>query len=336
MDCRWEARAMRAVFAVPSAVVDEHLRMAGAAQLKVLLWWSRQGGGVFDAAQCSAAVGLSPVDCLDAMQYWQGVGLVSAEGASAEVPPVAAPSEVAAPVAAAPVAAVAAETVARRPFAVKPDFGSVMQAQQQDGDFAALLTVAESRLGRCLSHSDMQTLLYLRDTAGMPTAVILMAIEYAVAHGHANMRYIEKTVLGWYDDGITSVQAAEAHLCAIGRREAAALAVQQLLGVERLTAAECTMADTWLSEWQLPQEVLLMADEVCQKRKGKTVVRYIHAVLESWYRDGVRCAEDALALLGKKTAQPETGASSLQLDEYEAMVARFRPQYAPSPDGSDA
>lgn len=328
MDCRWEAAAMREIFALPSAVVDAHLRMAGAAQLKVLLWWARHGGGDFDAAQCSAAVGLSAVDCLDAMQYWQGAGLVSAEGNTpAAAPPVAAP----------PVAASEAEQLpVRRPYTVKPDFGTVMQAQQEDGDFAALLTVAESRLGRPLSHNDMQTLLYLRDTAGMPTAVILMAVEYAVAHDHANMRYIEKTVLGWCDDGITTVRAAEVHLCAVARRENAALTVQQLFDLSgKLTVAESGMADTWLNEWRLPQEVLLMAEEICRKHKGKTIVRYIHAILDGWQRDGVRTAEDVLTLLGKKTTQPNAGASSLQLDEYEEMVARFRPQYIPPSDGSE-
>lgn len=333
MECRWEASAMREIFAVPSAVVDAHLRMAGAAQLKVLLWWARQGGGAFDPQQCSAAVGVSAVDCLDAMQYWQGVGLVSADGA-----PVASvtPAPSAPPVSALPAVPVEATGV-RRPFAVKPDFGSVMQAQQDDGDFAALLTVAESRLGRCLSHNDMQTLLYLRDTAGMPTAVILMAIEYAVAGDHRNMRYIEKTVLGWCDDDITTVQAAEAHLCAIRRREAAALEVQQLLDLGKLTLAECRMADTWLNEWQIPGEVLLMADEICHKRKGKSDVRYINGILESWRRDGAVTVEAVLALLGKKSAQPNAGASSLQMDEYEEMVARFRPQYVPSStDGSES
>ena len=328
MDCRWESAAMREIFALPSAVVDAHLRLAGAAQLKVLLWWARHGGGNFDAAQCSAAVGLSPVDCLDAMQYWQSVGMVSAEeNTSASASPVCAPVTPAVPADPQPV---------RRPYAVKPDFGSVMQTQQTDGDFAALLTVAESRLGRLLSHSDMQTLLYLRDTAGMPTAVILMAVEYAVAHGHANMRYIEKTVLGWCDDGITTVQAAEEHLCAVARRESAALAVQQLFDMSgNLSAAESIMADTWLNDWQLPQDMLLMAAEICQKRKGKIAVRYIHAVLEGWRRDGAHTTDDVLALLGKKTEKKGNDTSSLQLGEYEEMVARFRPQYTPPSDGSE-
>ena len=332
MECRWEAAAIGQIFALPAAVVDAHLKLCGAAQLKVLLWWSRHGGGDFDAAQCSAAVGLSPVDCLDAMHYWQEAGLVAAEGAAA---PMAVPVSVSIPaVPAAPVPA--ALSAARRPCTVKPDFASVMQAQQEDGDFAALLTVSESRLGRCLSHSDMQTLLYLRDTAGMPTEVILMALEYAVQHGHANMRYIEKTVLGWCDDGITSVQAAEAHLCAMRRRESAAAAVEQLLGLPtRLGLADSRLADKWINEWHIPNEVLLMADEVARKRAVKQPMRYLDTVLEGWLRDGARTAEEVLGLLGKTAGKKAAGTSSLQLDEYEEMVVRFRPQYIPPSDGSE-
>ncbi len=37
------------VFAVPSAVVDEHIKLAGSAQLKVLLWVLRHAGEEFSA-----------------------------------------------------------------------------------------------------------------------------------------------------------------------------------------------------------------------------------------------------------------------------------------------
>ena len=70
MKYQWNGEQLGSVFALPAAVVDQHIRMAGSAQLKVLLWFCRHGGGCFDAADCSAAIGLSPADCADAMQYW--------------------------------------------------------------------------------------------------------------------------------------------------------------------------------------------------------------------------------------------------------------------------
>ena len=76
MEYRWNVEAMGEVFALPAAVVDKHIRLAGSAQLKVLLWLSRAGGGVFDPDSCGKAIGLSAADCTDALQYWMETGIL--------------------------------------------------------------------------------------------------------------------------------------------------------------------------------------------------------------------------------------------------------------------
>lgn len=95
MEYRWNPGVMTRVFALPAAVVDEHIRLAGAKQLKVLLWLSCHGEGRFDAEACAAAIGGSPADCGDALQYWVECGLLlPAEAApSRPAPPARAPAE---------------------------------------------------------------------------------------------------------------------------------------------------------------------------------------------------------------------------------------------------
>ena len=58
-----------AVFAVPAAVVDEHMKLAGAAQLKVLLYLLRHAGQPVTLEQLSFAVGQKPADTQDAVDY---------------------------------------------------------------------------------------------------------------------------------------------------------------------------------------------------------------------------------------------------------------------------
>ena len=76
MNYQWNPACLTRVFALPAEVVDRHIRLAGSAQLKVLLWLSCRGEGEFDPAACSAAIGLSPADCSDALQYWVACGLL--------------------------------------------------------------------------------------------------------------------------------------------------------------------------------------------------------------------------------------------------------------------
>ena len=322
---RWNPDSMTRVFALPAQVVDKHIRLAGAKQLKVLLWLACGGEGRFDADACAADIGGSAADCADALQYWAECGLLqSAEGDGKAVAEAAAeapdrPQAPAAPPKAAP---------APRPRAVKPQFQEVLKRQKESEEFAYLLDTASARLGRPISHGDMETLLYLYDTAGLPIEVILMVLAYAVAAGKLNMRYVEKVALDWADQGIDTIAAAEQHLLRLERRDQAGARVQALLQPERpLTAAQKETAEKWLHEWRMADGLIQLAAKLCQAKIGKLNLAYVDKILESWHQDGVDTLEKARALVeksrGGKAVQVEN--SSLNLDDYEKMVLDFVP-----------
>ena len=67
------------VFAVPSDVVDKYIKLAGAAQLKVLLWLLRNNDRrqQITANDIGAALNMNPIDVKDCMEFWISVGLFS-------------------------------------------------------------------------------------------------------------------------------------------------------------------------------------------------------------------------------------------------------------------
>ena len=78
------------MFAVPTELVDRHLKLAGAVQLKVLLWTLRHSGEPVDEQVLSQALGIARADAADAMLYWQECGLVAkaeGEGQGLQPPP---------------------------------------------------------------------------------------------------------------------------------------------------------------------------------------------------------------------------------------------------------
>ena len=321
---QWNSAVLGEVFAVPAAVVDDHMKLAGSAQLKVLLWMLRHGKGTFDPDRCAAAIGISPADCSDALQYWFAAGLVlpagmPAPGQAAAAPASAPPAEEAPP----------RPLPAARPRPVKPSMKEVVARQKESGEFAYLLETASARLGRAISQGDMETLLYLYDTAGLPVEVILMVIEYAVAEGKYHMRYIEKVALDWADRGITTIAAAEEYLCALERRRQAWDKVSRLLGLTQSpTVAQSDAAERWVCDWQVGEDLLRLAYEKCREATGRFNSGYIDRILERWRLDGVDTVEKALAekpaKKGKKSAGKET---SFDLDAYESMVSEFTPVY---------
>ena len=65
------------VFAVPSCVVDEHMKLAGGAQLKVLLYLLRHSNERVSLDTLAFAIGQKPSDTQDALDYWVNCGLMS-------------------------------------------------------------------------------------------------------------------------------------------------------------------------------------------------------------------------------------------------------------------
>lgn len=336
MDYRWNPEDMTEVLALPAAVADRHIRMAGSAQLKVLLWLARQGKGRFDAEACGAAIGLSAADCRDALQFWleTGVLLRAGEAGTAAGLPAPSPSEPAAqpqaptaPTSPPPAAAPAPQP---RPRAVKPPMKEVLDRQRNSPDFAYLLDSASARLGRPVANGDMETLLYLYETAGLPVEVILMIIAYAVAAGKGHMRYIEKVALDWADKGIDTIAAAEEHLCRLEHRRQAWEHVAGLLELDRApTVNQSDAAALWVCEWQMDDGLIRLAYDQCRERTGKFQCGYMHKILEHWHADGVDTVEKAQAGRAKKRGKSGRTAqeTSFDLQDYADMVRDYTPVY---------
>ena len=74
---------------------------------------------------------------------------------------------------------------------------------------AELLFIAERYLGRILTPTDMNSILYWYDGLGFSTDLIEYLVEYCVSKGHTSIRYIEKVALAWADNHITTVEQAK-------------------------------------------------------------------------------------------------------------------------------
>lgn len=311
----WNATLLRRVFVVPEDVADKHLRLAGAVQLKVLLWLSRHEGRYEDEA-CSQAVGASAADCRDALRYWVDAGVLLSD----EAPTVPTQSVSASQT-------TVQQTLPRvaRPQAVKPQMPEVIARRQNCSEFAYLLDEVSVRIGRPLSPGDMETLLYLFDTAGMPVEVLLLVVGYAVSAERASMRYIEKVALDWADKGLVTMAAAEEHLCYLEQTEQALAHITDVCGLEKLPsgAAVRDASVKWIYDWKIGDDVLRMAYDVCRQKTGKFQVRYMDRVLENWREQGADTPEKVEALSGGKSVETAEEKPS----EYEEMVTRYVPVY---------
>ena len=88
--------------------------------------------------------------------------------------------------------------------------GRVRQLQEDNEEVRQLLFLAEQYLGRTLSSTDANRILYFYDGLHFPMDLIEYLIEYCVSRGSTSLHYIEKVGLEWHKDGVSSVSEAKA------------------------------------------------------------------------------------------------------------------------------
>lgn len=332
MTYQWNSAHLGAVFALPAAVADETLRLAGAAQLKALLWFARQGQGDFDPAACAAAIGVPAADCADAMRFWTAVGILREGEADA-------PGEDTAAVSAAPSVSAPAPTLPALNPAPRPQFPDVVARQKVCPDFDYLLKSAEQRLGRPLTHGEMESFLYIYDTVGLPAEVILMILVNAIQKNRVRAKsglktYLVRVAEDWAARGIVTIAAAEQEFCREERREQVRERIQSLFSLGRTpTLLQVETAQKWIDEWGFSDELLLEAFARCREKTGGFQCAYMDRILEGWHADGIATVEAArqASLPRRRSAgKPLPSDDALPVpaaDDYEQAAAAYRPVY---------
>ena len=324
------------VFAVPSAVVDKGLRLAGESQLKVLLYILRNAGVDLSDQTVSDALGIHPYDVRDAISYWTDKGLFVSTSeiiTIAENTPCVTES-VTDTIESSVVHTVASEEKISpekpRPVsrATKPEPGYVAKRLRADKNLVFLMDEAQRILGKVLSNSDTATLIMLHDTDGLPVEVILMLMEHCVQIDKGNMRYIERTGIKWAADGVTNISLAEEKIRRYSESSVAWVTVSAVFGIRLSgtpTKKQIEFADRWINEWGFTEEMLRLAYERCVDQKGEMNLPYINAILKRWFEQNLKNPEEVLksesaskpSARKKNTGSTDSESASYDIDEYE-------------------
>ena len=179
---------------------------------------------------------------------------------------------------------------------------------------AELLFIAERYLGRILTPTDMNSILYWYDGLGFSTDLIEYLVEYCVSKGHTSIRYIEKVALAWADNHITTVEQAK---LTAGLHSQLYFSVMKALGINgrSLVPAETAYIDKWRSDYGFSSEVITTACERTIQAIHQPKFEYIDSILTSWKKNNVSTLEDIARLdeahqKKKKTAVPNTTQTS--------------------------
>lgn len=322
---------LQGVFAVPNSVVDKHIKLAGAAQLKVLLYLLRHSGDGISHEAMAAQLGFSPADCKDAVNYWVEVGVL-AEGtaqttprqeqhapAAPEHPPVLPPEPVQTPV-------VENGNVKKLTSAYRFTQKEAFTRLQENEELRFLVEQCKLLLARELQGSDVAALVSIHDWVGLPPDVILMAVEYCASQSRTDMRSIERQCAAWADRGIITHEQADTYIKRQTDRHTHEALVQSSFGItgRSLSTKEREAIDSWFTEYGYDLSVIRIAYDKTVDNTGRLSFAYLSKILSNWHKKGIRTAEQAAQ---ESLEKPATGFTpSLDISAIENEIIYNTPK----------
>lgn len=316
MEYRLHMGPWNSVFAVPTALVDRYLKLAGKEQLQVLLWMLRHGGEAFSPEALAQELALDQDAVLDALDYWQQEGLLaSREG---QLTPAAQPEAPQAP--AAPQDSAQAPGLPPKRRLVRPDTQHLAARMGESEEIRFLMQEAQATFGKTISPAMAATLLAMCDDYGLPVEVVVMLLHYAKDVGKTGTAYLDSVARDWAESGVFTLEAAEKKLQELEEHRQAWAKVQSAAGLPRRAPSrkEEDAAYRWVYQWKFTGEMLRAAYERCVDNTGKFNISYINKILEGWHKQGARNLQEVEMLEAKKKEEREQG-TSYDIDQLEKM-----------------
>ncbi len=324
--------------AISNRFIDEYMAEANDAQLKIYLFLIRMMDANLPTSVSDIAdkFNYPEKDVLRALKYWESRQLLELDFDEARsltgiriLPLEAAPQ----PTKTAKRAAVASaitpvlsfvnpqtdlphdEAKDDAPSAITKPAYSAKELKQFKGsdETAQLLMVAEQYVGRPLTRSDMETILFMYDRLDFSTELIDYLMQHCVERGKRDFRYMEKVALSWREQGITTVSEAQR---ATRGYDKIVYSIMRSLGKSASPAPkELEYINKWTKEYGFMLDVIQEACDKTVMSVDSHRFAYADGILSKWYQAGVQKKADiseAESALKKKNAAPKAKAQTRQ------------------------
>ena len=181
-------------------------------------------------------------------------------------------------------------------------------------DVSEFLYMAEKYIGKPLSSTDVNTILFIYDELNFDADLIEYLLEYCVENNHRSMHYIEKVAINWAEEGISSVQEAQASTELFSK---ACYPVLKAFGLNGRNPAkvEKSMIIKWINTYGFSMDIILDACDRTMNSIHKPSFEYADSILSNWSKKGVKSFKDIEQLdlaraKKKKNATPKPASPS--------------------------
>ncbi len=157
-----------------------------------------------------------------------------------------------------------------------------------------IMNTVERLLERLLKPTDIQLILFLYESVGFSAELIFYLYEYCVSKNKRSASYIETVAISWAEEGIDSVEQAEAATLSYNNNYNA---INKAFGLNRAPGTiEKKFMHRWFHEFCFDINIIEDACNRTMLATGKPDFKYTDKILENWYKKGVTCAADITKL----------------------------------------
>ena len=293
---------------VSNVFIDSYMKDANDAQLKIYLYLIRMFSANMPVSISDMADKFNHTekDVIRSLQYWERMKLLALNyddnknicGIHLQTPGMnAAEESVAKPLAPivpmipanAPSAATLNSVTRTAPDKVNYS-ADALRSYRDNEEISAMLCIAEQYLSKTLSPADFKSILYIHLELGYSMDMLDALLEYCLERGKKEMRYIEKTAMGWYEQGITTVEQAKE---GVNKYDQTIYSVMKALGKNGIpTAKEVDYINKWTGAYGFSMGIIL---ECC----NKTVLavdnhrfEYADRILSNWKEQNINTLKD--------------------------------------------
>ena len=305
------------------------LRNADETDLKILVtlqMLAATENGTAPVGELSSILGCSESEVNASLKFWRGAGVLASQSAtkskkdelkaseteSAKISPTTAHRNG------------ALEQSATLPQYSSSELADLIERRQISAEF---IDEAQRVMGKVFRTYDTGVLVGIVDRLGFEEAAVLAILAYVVQKGKKTLRYAEQIAIAFYDEGITDTADVLNRIRRMERSGEVIQKIRVLYGAanRELTTTEKRLFTAWTEKLAYDVDVIRMAYDITVDTIQKPVPKYTNSILEAWYTQGLRTAEDVQRYLDAEKRDKDGGVTPKSYDVedfFEAALAR--------------
>ena len=268
--------------------IDDYMKDANGEFVKIYLYLLRclnREDFDFSISKLADLLDHTEKDVMRAFTYWEKVGLLrleySSDGELSGICLVDANDNY---------------SVSDKAVVMTPSYSAdQLDAFRKESQLKDIFFATETYLGRPLSTTETNTLLFWYDSLNMSPELIQFLIETCLDNGHNSFHYMDTVARNWAEDGITTVEDAikssSAHTNAV-------YSIKRALGIanRELVESEINYIDKWVNSYGFSLDIINEACERTITQTNKPSFKYADSILTSWHNSQVKSLEDVASL----------------------------------------